>query len=225
MKYGCEAALTGTSTYFEDFYEWLIFLGSISEKTNYDWYIKDHPYYSDLKYATSLQRTYELSKKIEKKFKSIKRLDPNLSHHQLRDEGINFVLTIYGTIAWEYAYFNIPVLTATNSCPTMNFNFNYHSSNKKNYEENLMNLNKIKMQINRDEIINFYISKYLIFNHDNLMKNFSKFLEDPTKNFDSYDSCDFYEYIYKNTTKQDIEQMKNKLNKFINSKEYILTEY
>ena len=53
-------------TYFEDFYEWLIFLGSISEKTNYDWYIKDHPYYSDLKYATSLQRTYELSKKIEK---------------------------------------------------------------------------------------------------------------------------------------------------------------
>ncbi len=88
-----------------------------------------------------------------------------------------------------------------------------------------MNLNKIKMQINRDEIINFYISKYLIFNHDNLMKNFSKFLEDPTKNFDSYDSCDFYEYIYKNTTKQDIEQMKNKLNKFINSKEYILTEY
>lgn len=212
-------------TYFEDFYEWLIFLGSISEKTNYDWYIKDHPYYSDLKYATSLQRTYELSKKIEKKFKSIKRLDPNLSHHQLRDEGINFVLTIYGTIAWEYAYFNIPVLTATNSCPTMNFNFNYHSSNKKNYEENIMNLNKIKMQINRDEIINFYISKYLIFNHDNLMKNFSKFLEDPTKNFDSYDSCDFYEYIYKNTTKQDIEQMKNKLNKFINSKEYILTEY
>ena len=212
-------------TFFEDFYEWLIFLGSISEKTNYDWYIKDHPYYSDLKYATSLQRTYELSKKIEKKFKSIKRLDPNLSHHQLRDEGINFVLTIYGTIAWEYAYFNIPVLTATNSCPTMNFNFNYHSSNKKNYEENIMNLNKIKMQINRDEIINFYISKYLIFNHDNLMKNFSKFLEDPTKNFDSYDSWDFYEYIYKNTTKKDIEQMKNNLNRFINSKEYILTEY
>ena len=39
------------------------FLGSITEKTNYDWYIKDHPYYYDLKYATSLDRTYELSKK------------------------------------------------------------------------------------------------------------------------------------------------------------------
>ena len=209
-------------TYFEDFYEWLIFLGSISEKTNYDWYLKDHPYYSDLKYATSLQRTYELSKKIEKKFKSIKRLDPNLSHHQLRDEGINFVLTIYGTISWEYAYFNIPVLTATNSCPTMNFDFNCHSSSRQNYEKNLMNLDKIKIQVNRDEVVNYYIAKYLIFNHDNLMKYFSKFLEDPTKNFDSYDSFDFYEYVYKNTTKQDIEQMKSDLEKFINSNEYIL---
>ena len=56
------------------------------------------------------------------------------------------------------------------------------------------------------------------------MRNFSKFL-DTTKNFDSYDTFDFYEYIYKNTTKQDIEQMKNNLEKFLNSKEYILSNY
>ena len=208
-------------SYFEDFYEWLMFLGSISEKTNYDWYLKDHPYYSDLKYATSLDRTYNLSKKIEKKFKNIKRLDPNLSHHQLREEGINFVLTIYGTISWEYAYYNVPVLTATNSCPTMNFNFNYHSSNKKNYEKNLMNLNNISMKIDRDEIIKFYISKYLIFNHDNLMKNFSNFLNDTSKNFDSYDSHDFYEYVYNNITKKDIIIMKKDIENFIKSDEYI----
>ena len=212
-------------TYFEDFYEWLLFLGSITEKTNYDWYIKDHPYYYDLKYATSLDRTYELSKKIETQFNSIKRLDPNLSHHQLRAEGINFVLTIYGTISWEYAYFNVPVLTASNNCPTINFNFNCHSSSRQNYEENLLNLDKLKIKVNRDEVINYYIAKYLIFGHDNLMRNFSKFLDDPTKNFDSYDTFDFYEYIYKNTTKQDIEQMKNNLEKFLNSKEYILSNY
>ena len=209
-------------SFFEDFYEWLIFLGSISEKTNYDWYLKDHPYYSDLKYATSLDRTYDLSKKIEKKFKNIKRLDPNLSHHQLREEGINFVLTIYGTISWEYAYFNVPVLTATNSCPTMNFNFNYHSLNKKNYEENLMNLNNINLKIDRNEVIKFYISRYLIFNHDNLMKNFSNFLNDTSKNFDSYDSYDFYEYVYNNITKKDIMIMKKDIENFIKSNEYIL---
>ena len=60
---------------------------------------------------SSLDRTYELSKRIIKQFNSIKRLDPNL-YTQLRNEGINFVLTIYGTISWEYAY-KIPVLTAS----------------------------------------------------------------------------------------------------------------
>ena len=34
------------------------------------------------------------------------------------------------------------------------------------------------------------------------MKNFSNFLEDQTKNWDSYDTDDFYEYIYNNTTKK-----------------------
>tara|TARA_B100001027_G_C16266293_1_gene332299 strand:- start:2854 stop:4503 length:1650 start_codon:yes stop_codon:yes gene_type:complete len=207
--------------FFEDFYEWLLFLGSISKKTNYDWYIKDHPYYSDLKYASSLDRTYELSKKIVKQFNSIKRLDPNLSHHQLRNEGINFVLTIYGTISWEYAYYKIPVLTASNNCPTIDFNFNHHSSSKKKYEENLMNLDKIKVEIDRDEIINYYLAKYLIFNHNNLMKNFSNFLEDQTKNWDSYDTDDFYEYIYNTITKEDIVIMKNNIQNFIQSKEYI----
>ena len=89
----------------------------------------------------------------------------------------------------------------------------------------MLNLDKLKIKVNRDEVINYYIAKYLIFGHDNLMRNFSKFLEDPTKNFDSYDTFDFYEYIYKNTTKQDIEQMKNNLEKFLNSKEYILSNY
>jgi hypothetical protein len=30
---------------FPDFYEWLNFLGEISEQTDYDWYIKTHPDY------------------------------------------------------------------------------------------------------------------------------------------------------------------------------------
>ena len=29
--------------HFADFYEWLNFLGQMSQKTDFDWYIKDHP--------------------------------------------------------------------------------------------------------------------------------------------------------------------------------------
>ena len=53
------------------------------------------------------------------------------------------------------------------------------------------------------------------------MRNFSNFLEDQTKNWDSYDTDDFYEYIYTNTTKEDIVIMKNNIQNFIQSKEYI----
>ena len=114
-----------------------------------------------------------------------------------------------------------PCFDRSSNCPTIDFNFNHHSSSKKKYEENLMNLDKIKVEVDRDEIINYYLAKYLIFNHNNLMKNFSNFLEDQTKNWDSYDTDDFYEYIYNNTTKEDIVIMKNNIQNFIESKEYI----
>ena len=77
-----------------------------------------------------------------------------------------------------------------------------------------MNLDKIKVEVDRNEIINYYLAKYLIFNHNNLMRNFSNFLEDQTKNWDSYDTDDFYEYIYTNTTKEDIVIMKNNIQNF-----------
>ena len=87
-----------------------------------------------------------------------------------------------------------------------------------------MNLDKIKVKIEREEIINYYVAKYLIFNQDNLMKNFSNFLEDSNKNYDFYDSNDFYEYIYNNVTKEDITLMKNNIESFLLSKKYILVD-
>ena len=66
--------------HFADFYEWLNFLGQMSQKTDYDWYIKDHPYYEDLKYSTTQQKSYRLSNIIINKFPNITRLNPNTSH-------------------------------------------------------------------------------------------------------------------------------------------------
>ena len=28
---------------FPDFYEWMVYLGEFSKKTEYEWYIKNHP--------------------------------------------------------------------------------------------------------------------------------------------------------------------------------------
>ena len=205
--------------FFESFYEWLIFLGNLSKFTNYNWYIKDHPFYSDLKYSTSLQRTYELSKTITNKYKNIIRLNPNISHHQLIKNGVDYVLTVYGTIAWEYAYHNIPVLTASRNCPTSNYDFNIHSKNLKDYKNKILNLKKgRKKSFSKNEIIEFYSMRYVYFNHNNFYEKFSHFLNNAKYNWDDYDSENFYNFITKNFSKEDFNSMTIKLEKFLKNK-------
>lgn len=65
---------------FLDFYEWLLFLGKISEKTNYDWYLKMHP--------DPRPGTLETIKEILEKFTRIKYIPHDTSHHQLVKEGL-----------------------------------------------------------------------------------------------------------------------------------------
>ena len=60
---------------FPDFNEWLNFLGTISLKTNYDWYIKTHPDYNPL--------TLEVIKKFIKKFNNFTLLPSDTSHNQI----------------------------------------------------------------------------------------------------------------------------------------------
>jgi len=209
--------------FFPDFYEWLNFLGQMSEKTDYDWYIKDHPYYSDLKYSTTQQKSYRLSEMLVNKYNKIKRIPPNTSHHQLINEGINFVLTVYGTIAWEYAYHEIPVLTATRNCRTINYDFNVHSKNKDDYEKNILNLKNISFNSKKNEIIEYYSMNYLFFNHDAIFKNYSDFVKDPKYNWDSYDTPEFYKFLTNNVDDFEMNEINKKLERFLNSGDYHLS--
>jgi len=78
---------------FLDFYEWLCFLGEISEKTDYDWYIKLHPDY--------VPGTIESLNKIIDKYPKLTWVPPETSFFQLVKEGISFALTCYGSVGHE----------------------------------------------------------------------------------------------------------------------------
>ena len=80
---------------FPDFHEWLVFLGKITEETNYDWYIKTHPDY--------LPGTKGIIDAFICRYPKFALLPSDASHHQIIAEGINLVLTVYGTISFEYA--------------------------------------------------------------------------------------------------------------------------
>ena len=86
---------------FPDFYEWIKYLCEFSKNNKYDWYVKCHP---DFRIESLL-----MLKSLLKNYPNMKLINPSTSHHQIINEGINFVFTMYGTIGWEYPIWELSV--------------------------------------------------------------------------------------------------------------------
>jgi hypothetical protein len=144
--------------FFSDFYDWMNYLGQLSLETDYDWYIKSH-------------KNYFLETRVElinlcKKYKKFKLLPSNISHHKIIKEGIDLVLTCYGTIGWEYPFLGVPVLLASTNHPYVKYKFNIKPKNFDEYNYILKNLDKKyikkeKEKINKNEIYQYYFMNYL----------------------------------------------------------------
>ena len=144
---------------FTDFYEWLEFLGEISEQTDYNWYIKTHPDY--------LPGTKKVIDDFVNRFPKFILLPSLASHLQIIDEGIDVALTCYGTIGFEYAALGLPVTNASMNNPHIAYNFNVHARDIDHYRELLLNLNELELDIDKKEVYEYYFMKN-IFNTDNL---------------------------------------------------------
>ena len=155
---------------FTDFYEWLHFLGKVSEETNYDWYLKSHP--------DPVPGTFDALNEILICYPNITLLPHDTSHHQLIDEGINVVLTAHGTIGHEYPYFDIPVINAAYN-PHIAYNFNIHTKTLEEYKNILLNLNNLDCTIVKEEIFEFYFmhNKYIL-PDDVMLPSYNKYLND-----------------------------------------------
>ena len=196
---------------FEDFGEWLDFLGTLSLKTekNIQWYIKDGPDYPEYNSF--------LIEKFVKKYPAIKIIPRDCSHHYLIDK-INLLLTCYGTIAHEYAYFDVPVLNASKNNPHNNYNFCIHPKNLKIYKNIILNAKKLKLKINKKQIYEFYFMRYLFykkgwnFNWDNFIDKYG---------YKNLFTEKLYDYWLKHFIKDEHNIIQNKLDTFIDNKEYI----
>ena len=110
---------------FPDFYEWLDHLGKLSNKLNYDWYIKFHP--------AQFENNQEHFKYFKKKYKKFKILPKETYNNDIFREKVNAVLTVYGSVGHEYPLFGIPVINASKIGPHQNYNFNFYSKNIDHY--------------------------------------------------------------------------------------------
>jgi hypothetical protein len=157
---------------FVDFYEWLNYLGRISERTNYDWYIKMH--------RDALPGTEETIRDIIRHYKNITFIAPDVSFHQLAEEGVNFVLTIYGSVGHECPALGMQVLNAGYN-PHIAYDFNWHARSLEEYEHYLLNLDKLQKTINNDDMYEFYYMHYYYTLADDLVfKSYRRCINDLT---------------------------------------------
>ena len=200
---------------FSDFYEWINFLGLISDKTDYDWYIKSHP---DFKESTK-----RILEEFSKKYVKFNILPSDSSHHQIISEGINFALTCVGTIGFEYAMLGIPVINASQNNPHIAYNFNIHPENIKEYSSILSNLEKIKININKNQIAEYYYMNN-IYNTNKLFFNNYEEMEKKLGGYKKQFNPQVFTYWINEFTLEKHKKILKIIENFINSNEYRLTD-
>ena len=142
---------------FPDFSVWMKCLCEISEKTDYDWYVKTHPDY--------LPGNNELVKEIISDYPRIKWIPNSTSHLQIVSEGIDFVLTVYGTPAFEYAALGVTVINASVTNPHIGYDFNIHPKSRDEYIEKIYNLSEeCKLDICIEDVYEWYFMRHSYFN-------------------------------------------------------------
>ena len=141
---------------FGGFVEWIDHLGQLSERTDYDWYLKIHP--------ADLGRDEEFIKGYLKRYPRIKLVPKWTSPKQLKAEGIKFAFTIYGTLGHEYPALGIQVINAGNN-PHIAFDFCYNPKTPEEFDSIVFNLpNLVDRRVDMQEIYQFYCIHYLYYN-------------------------------------------------------------
>jgi hypothetical protein len=198
---------------FPDPHEWLTFLGKISEKTNYDWYIKTHPDF--------LPGNTEIVGEFIKRFPKFTLLPARTSHHRIIEDGINFALTIYGTIGIEYAALGIPVINASMCNPHVAYDFNIHPRSVEEYERILLNLPNLKFHIDFNKVYEYYFCCFLN-NADNwLYDDYHGFLEDIGGYRKQIGPVSYQKFI-EQFSQQKHQRILQTLGRFVGSKDYCL---
>ena len=199
---------------FPDNYLWLDFIGKNTMNSQHEYYLKVHPNL----YKREKDMNYDTLKKFVIKYPHIKLLPINSGHSQLIHEGINCVLTVLGTIGFEYPLFGVPVVNASIKNATLNFNFNVHVNRVNKYKSLLLNPKKINLKIKKKEIYKYYFFRHIL-NSPNWLFNDINYTR---KKFNIYNENIYSYWVNKEFNLNKHNKILESLKKYINSNKYIL---
>lgn len=100
-----------------------------------------------------------------KRYPNIKMLPLHISPLQLKKEGAAYALTVCGTIGHEYPAIGIQVINAGIN-PHSAYDFTWNPKTKKEYDDLIMNLDKLIPKDNMEELYQFYSMHYLFYDHE-----------------------------------------------------------
>ena len=199
---------------FPDFYEWLTFLGKISEKTDYDWYIKTHPDF--------LPGNIPIIEEFINKYPKFTLIPAETSHHQIIEEGIDFALTVHGTIGFEYAALGVTVINASMCNPHIAYNFNIHPKNVEEYERILLDLPNQKLNVDVNEVYEYYYMKFISNNVENwLFNDYAGFINEIGGYAKQFGTISYQKFLEEFSSEKH-ERIIYSLNNFIESKDYCM---
>ncbi len=197
---------------FSDFYEWLEFIGKLSNRTDYEWYIKTHP-------GIGIRDKKTVDDFVSR-YKKIILIPDTTSHHQLINEGINIVLTVHGSIGIEYATKNITVINASLNNPHISYDFNIHPKSKEELKDMIFNLDSyVNANLYSDDVYKCYYMRYLYHNHNIFFSDFQSLVKEMEGYYSLFSSKIYDRWINYCTPDMQIKIELN-LKKFILSGEY-----
>jgi hypothetical protein len=149
-------------------------------------------------------------------------LPKDTSHYEVLQLGIDLALTVHGTIATEYPYFNIPVMNATTRNPHSSFDFSITPDSREEYERILTNLPrkhilKSKSIFEYQSSINEYVfGRHILSLKSWIYEDYGVYLKE-VGGWEKSMSKNVYRYFLTGTNQIPKEDRLYALNQFINS--------
>jgi hypothetical protein len=137
---------------FPDFYEWINFVLNNINYDKYNVYVKPHP--------NGMIGNEVVVDHLKAKYKQAKFIDKSTSNKVIMGYGFDYGLTVYGTVAHELAYNGVNVITC-GSNPSSGYKFVHEVKSIDEYSMLLQNLESIELDINKNEIYEFFYMHYL----------------------------------------------------------------
>lgn len=201
--------------FYPDFYIWLNKLGEISKKTDYHWYLKTH--------RDSVADDRSVFLELLHKYPRFKELHSDTSHHEIIEAGIDFALTVYGTIAMEYPALGVPVINASHNNPHVAYSFSMTPKSSVDYEQLIMNLEGYKHEIDKSQIYEYYFMAHLLNPKSWIYHDYELYLADVGGYINSVSNMVYAEFLRNGKNRRAVSDIKFAINKFIDSGDFRLS--